>query len=200
MELEIYPSSTSSHIWVSFEIGMISGIMRSIRGPPGMAGEKVPFEWRGRTGIDEPQMSFGKDNFGYLRFYGNGLLEANMRGFGPKLRFSAAMPSISSATRDEAGGVKGKKSEREAMVKKWKHEWRSINRNNYEIENSQRWGSSGWGGRETVDAAYASDTSAGNGKRDGPLPSFDALSSGSERGDSGEDGSSDHEMDVDCPF
>ncbi|KAH6910989.1 hypothetical protein BKA70DRAFT_1398660 [Coprinopsis sp. MPI-PUGE-AT-0042] len=203
MELEIYPSSTSSHLWASFDFGMISGIMRSILRPPGMAGEKVPFEWRGREGIDEKQMSFGQDNYGYLRFYGNGLLEANMRGFGSKLRFSAVMPStVSSDTGSAAAAGSGAaaKSLRETTVRDWKREWRSINFNNHEMEGSQRWGKSTWGRREMVDVAYASDTSVGNGKRDGPLPSFDALFVWIRAWEDSDDHGSTYEMDIDYPL
>lgn len=46
--LEIYPSSTSSHLWGSINLGVISGVIRSIHAPPSSFDTEVYFEWRGR--------------------------------------------------------------------------------------------------------------------------------------------------------
>ncbi|KAG5652277.1 hypothetical protein H0H81_005589 [Sphagnurus paluster] len=48
MTFEMTASHGNSHFWVSFQFGVISGVMRSYGAPPVYIGDKVRFHWRGR--------------------------------------------------------------------------------------------------------------------------------------------------------
>ncbi|KAF8958492.1 hypothetical protein BDZ97DRAFT_1923668 [Flammula alnicola] len=160
MTLEIYPSSTSAHIWASFDFGIIAGVMRSTEPPPDSLKVGIPFQWRGRE-TGENAMTFDKSNRGDLAFLGGGKVEGSMDGhtYCGMFRFSGVLQT--------RGGkvVPGKLEKRQHQeVKKWKEEWRSINGINYEVENTSRWGR--WGGEEKQESAFESDTTVGHHRRD----------------------------------
>ena len=57
--------STSSRLWISFNLGVISGVMRSVRGLPKLVGENDMAEWRGCED-GEGVMTFGDSNCAVL--------------------------------------------------------------------------------------------------------------------------------------
>ncbi|KAF9562443.1 hypothetical protein CPC08DRAFT_376607 [Agrocybe pediades] len=161
--IEVYPSSTSAHLWASFEFGIISGIMRSVYAvPPGGAvNADIPFEWRG-CDQSEGQMTFDSSNRCMLTFLGDGRLEGRMQG---SFLGTVKLSGLLTTTDDQGKPVlaKSRKAQLEE-VRKWKREWRGLNYHNYEVANKRRWG--GWGGTEKDESAFESDTTDGHHKRD----------------------------------
>jgi len=69
--LEMYRSSTNSHLWAAFDFGVVSGIMRSKTTPPTAIDAKVSYQWRGYES-GENTMLYGKDNKGDMTLLQNG--------------------------------------------------------------------------------------------------------------------------------
>lgn len=164
--IEIYPSSTSAHLWASFEFGIISGVMRSIYPVPSGGGlnAEIPFEWRGRE-AGENQMSIDNSNRALFTFLEDGTLEGRMEGsFLETFKlYGLSMPT------DFRGNPTPQKSQAHQIkeVRSWKNEWRGLNYHNYEVENKARWG--GWGGEGQDESAFESDTTDGHHKRESKI-------------------------------
>ncbi|KIM35188.1 hypothetical protein M413DRAFT_20802 [Hebeloma cylindrosporum] len=149
--LEVYPSSTSAHIWASFDFGIISGVMRSVGPPPNSPNQGIPFEWRGRE-AGEDVMTFSKSNRGILTFLDGGKITAEMSGdLCSKFSFAGALQQRAGKPIPRKSSIQQRKE-----VKAWKKEWRGINWTNYEVANKARWG--GWGGEEENESPFESDT------------------------------------------
>ncbi|KAF9000280.1 hypothetical protein BDQ17DRAFT_1359951 [Cyathus striatus] len=144
--MEFSPSSTHSHLWGCFDLGIIYGYIRSVGPPPSRVGAKVNFIWRGRDRSEE-QMMFG--NKGYIIFSADGTVQGLLEGsFLGKATFTGYLESECS---EERGKIE---------VNDWKSRWRSINNTAYEIENVKRWGK--WVSDEgSIERPADSDTTDG---------------------------------------
>jgi hypothetical protein len=162
MTLKLSPSSTSSHLWGSFDFGIVSGIIRSSAKPPTSTGHECVFFWRGRES-GEGQMEFGEDETSHIIFLGNGKIKGRME-------WMAGFDFVGMQDDETSRRVVWQKS-----VKGWKKEWRGINERSYESENIARWGK--WGGDPAPDKPYRSDTSVGGGEDSGSddVVSFDGY-------------------------
>lgn len=151
---EIYPSSTSAHLWAYFYFGHhISGVMRSIHPAPNFLNTEVFFEWHGFES-EEHIMSFDSDNRAVITFLPGGLLEGKMcASFYGTFKLYGCRP---------VNPVTSTAKHQRKEVSSWKKTWRSINDHNYEVARVARWGK--WGGEEKDDEAFASDTTAGKMK------------------------------------
>ncbi|PPQ68630.1 hypothetical protein CVT25_005539 [Psilocybe cyanescens] len=158
--LEIYPSSTSAHLWASFELGVLKGVMRSLHPVPKFLNTEVYFEYRGYE-AGEDCMTFSDDNRAILIFLPGGLFEGkiNTECFGTFKIYGALK------VQGAGGNPIGRKSvtQQKEAVSSWKADFRSINYHNYEIAGTERWG--GWGGDTDDDKAFESDTTDGKQKR-----------------------------------
>lgn len=129
MKIRMSPSPGGTHLWVCFDFGVISGIMRSCGPLPMNVGDNVDFLWRGREdGTGET--TFGDGNTASIKFIGNGKIRGKMEWM-------------------EGFEFAGKKSERQSIVwnknvTEWKREWKGINQRSYNSANVGRWGSGGW--------------------------------------------------------
>ncbi|KAJ6490486.1 hypothetical protein DFH09DRAFT_1377362 [Mycena vulgaris] len=147
MWLELYPSSTTSHLWGAFDFGVVSGVIRSTSPLPTHVGESVAFLWRGRES-GEGETTFGDGNVGSIVFLGAGKLKAKMDWDLGNFDFAGI----------RLEGAKGKVSPK--SVREWKSTWRGINPRAYERENRARWGA--WGGDDDDGEQPAgSDTTEG---------------------------------------
>ncbi len=141
--LKLALSDNTSHLWRTFEFGVISGVIRS-KGSVSN-GRFVNFQWRGRE-EGENVISLGRDNSGRIEFLVNGNIKGTINTELGKFAFT------------------GKKVVRENIVwsmsiRHWKYEWRSTNESAYECARRGRWG--GWGGDPRPDGPEDSDSSVG---------------------------------------
>lgn len=150
----IYPSSTSKHLWASFNFGGFTGVMRSIYPVPNFLNTEIHFEWRGD--IDQSGMTFDDDNRAVITFLPGGLLRGKMSApiYGTYW-FYGCRPSrgVETTTRKQQLG----------KVSSWKSTWRNINSHNYDVARRARWGRSG--GEQKEEKAFESDTTDGKQKR-----------------------------------
>lgn len=155
---EVYPSSTSSHFWASFDLGVVSGVMRSIHAPPNSFDTDVYFEWRGRqTG----GMTFQVDNRAIITFLRGGLLTGKI--FVPGHRTFKIYGSIQISGTSNTGITRKGANEQLAEVRSYKKMWRALNEYNDDLEIDAMWGNRV--GKFKDEEAYQSDTTIGEGKR-----------------------------------
>ena len=146
LELEVYPSAKSSHLWAAFNFGIISGVMRSSDAPPKFVGDKVHFIWRGRES-GEGEMTFADCNQGAIAFLGDGKIHARVTGdLCGKFEFFGKQCTVKKNTGDPV-----------KKVSEWKHDWRGISRSSYNAASQERWGN--WGGERKIEGPAYSDTS-----------------------------------------
>lgn len=146
LELEVYPSAKSSHLWAAFNFGIISGVIRSSDAPPKTIGDKIHFDWRGRES-GEGEMTFGDRNKGAITFLGDGKIHARMTGdLCSKFEFFGKQCAVKENIGDPV-----------EKVSEWKQEWRGINWSSYNAASQARWGK--WGGDWKIDGPAYSDTS-----------------------------------------
>ncbi|CAA7259316.1 unnamed protein product [Cyclocybe aegerita] len=155
--LETYPSSTSAHLWAWFDFGIASGVMRSVGRAPTMLNEPVHVEWRGYDGESRSlsNTTFGPRNRAILAFLGNGRVKAEMMRFDCEGKFSFSGKFDKDETKKNAAKQK-------ATVKKWKKQWREINKENQKSSNSMMYGSKF---ERCDESAFESDTTDGHHRR-----------------------------------
>ncbi|KAI0316310.1 hypothetical protein OF83DRAFT_1173023 [Amylostereum chailletii] len=164
LSLKMAPSpGTGRHLWISFDFGVISGVMRC-SAPPTTIGTSCSFVWRGRE-AGENQITFSDLNTGTITFLGDGKLKGTINGdlFGEDNAFVGKL---------QAKGAKGPEQWKE-HVKGWKKEWRGLSERMWNAECSGRWGG-GWMDMDGCEEPPAdSDTTDGgereesDGERDG---------------------------------
>ncbi|KAH9482262.1 hypothetical protein JR316_0004360 [Psilocybe cubensis] len=159
--LEIYPSSTSAHLWASFEFGVLKGVMRSLHPVPKYLNSEIFFEYRGYE-AGEDTMTFSDDNRAIVTFLPGGFFEGkiNTECFGTFRIYGA----LKVQTPDGKPIKRKSLAQQKQSVKSWKADFRSINYRNYEIAGKARWG--GWGGDTQDDKAFESDTTDGHKKHE----------------------------------
>lgn len=162
MSLRMSPSrGTGRHLWMAFDFGVVSGIMRG-NAPPTHANMSCNFEWRGHES-GEGQMTFSDKNIGSIVFLGGGKIEGNISGsfLGKDVKFFGQ--------RIKKPNVVWSKS-----VEQWKRKFRGINRRSYEVAGAARWGK--WVSSDGCNEdPAASDTSFG-GEEDGSDVSYEGDS------------------------
>lgn len=141
-------SLKDGRLWISFDFGVISGIMRCQALPLPDNGT-LSFEWRGSES-GEGQMTFQSINKGSITFLGNGKLKGVLNG--------DYIPN---------DNVPFYGTQNQANVRKWKATWRGINANSYEVANKARWGK--WMSDEgcNEDPAESDTTEAGEDTESG---------------------------------
>ncbi|CAA7259313.1 unnamed protein product [Cyclocybe aegerita] len=154
LKFETYPSSTSAHLWAHFNVGIISGVMRSISKPPTAVNEEILIEWRGRE-LGEQAMLVNEWNRGILVFLGEGKIQATIQGDEANYTFTGSLVPPG----DQRTLVQQKR-----RVKAWKSEWRRYNWANEDAEQRARIG------RKVVlyleESPFESDTSTGDHRRE----------------------------------
>lgn len=122
---------TGKHLWVSFELGVVSGVMRSTGPPPKTTNTPIEFTWRGaETG--EGETTFGEDNVASVVFLGDGKIKGKISGdLFQEVDFVGKKSSTGSRN------VVWTKS-----VRAWKERYRGINERSYDRASTMRWG--GW--------------------------------------------------------
>lgn len=146
---------TGRHLWMAFDFGAVSGVMRG-RAPPTRANVPCNFEWRGRES-GEGEMTFTDENIGSVTFLGGGRIEGKISGsfLGEDVNFFGR--------RIEKPNVVWSKS-----VQQWKRTFRSINWRSYQVASAARWGK--WVSDEGCNEdPAASDTSVGGEAYDSDL-------------------------------
>jgi hypothetical protein len=76
MSLRISPSSTGSHIWGSFDLGIVKGIIRASMPIQRGGSLECTFTWRGRESTGES--TFSESNTGTIAFLGGGKIKATI--------------------------------------------------------------------------------------------------------------------------
>ncbi|KAJ3500177.1 hypothetical protein NLJ89_g9907 [Agrocybe chaxingu] len=154
LKFEAYPSSTSAHLWAHFNVGIISGVMRSISKPPTSVTEEILIEWRGRE-LGEQAMLVNEWNRGILVFLGEGKIQATIQGDEANYTFTGSLVPP---------GAQRTPVQQKRRVKAWKTEWRRYNWGNEDAEQRARIG------RKVVlyleESPFESDTSAGDHRRE----------------------------------
>lgn len=109
-----------SSVWGTFDLGVISGVMRFDEIPQGRSHECIPFTWRGRE--NEGMIMYGDDNEGWMKFLGDGNVEGYFDYQGIEfegIRRPGPLQTNAAALRDE---------------------WDGYSEEQYEFENRSRWG------------------------------------------------------------
>lgn len=148
LTLKFAPSSTTSHLWGSFDFGVFKGILRS---SPSIKPKDstIRFLWRGRE-TGEGESTYGKKNVAEFKFLGNGN------------SFAGTMYWDCLGTFNVTGKLDVASSRNKVFTKNvpgWKKEYWSLNDSNYESEGVGRWGGGGgWGYRSESRVELNSDT------------------------------------------
>ncbi|KZV94555.1 hypothetical protein EXIGLDRAFT_766971 [Exidia glandulosa HHB12029] len=78
MWLKIAHSKSGRHVWISFDLGVVSGVMRG-SAPPKKSTTPCTLTWRGSE-QGEGHTTFGKSNTACITFLGDGQLRGTIRG------------------------------------------------------------------------------------------------------------------------
>jgi hypothetical protein len=159
----------SSHLWGSFDIGVIKGVIRSLDPPPRAVGDKINFVWRGRE-TAEGEMRRDDDRYrGVVVFLGDAGIQGSMVS-------DAVFEQFSFLGKLKNNMMKLGKSEHRRKVEKMKSEWRglcySMERPDSPADSDTSWG-------PDMDG---SGDDAGDSEGDGDDRSEDSEDSDEERG------------------
>ncbi|KAI8585768.1 hypothetical protein BDZ88DRAFT_431525 [Geranomyces variabilis] len=148
LTLRLVPSSTRTHIWGKFELGIVRGYLRAkpISSRPGT----FSFVWRGRVGESDECSYIDDHNNGELEFLNDGLINGWIQGdcFGHSKLMGKRTGPLCPSTHIQR------------FVIDWKKAFRSINDDEYEPANIARWGF--WAPDPPPGKKDASDTDAGD--------------------------------------
>ncbi|EFX06097.1 hypothetical protein CMQ_4166 [Grosmannia clavigera kw1407] len=111
-----------SSLWGSFDLGILEGVILFEERPWQSSHDPVPIIWRGRE-LDGP-ISYGDQNEGWMKFYGNGRVEG-------WIDFSSI---TFQGDRLQGQGTQGTKT-----AKSLRNEWLGYSEDQYEYENRSRW-------------------------------------------------------------
>ncbi|KAI4294517.1 hypothetical protein K525DRAFT_244019 [Schizophyllum commune Loenen D] len=123
--LRLAPSSTGSHLWGAFKLGVLDGVLRSTTPPPFIPSKAIEFIWRARSSGDvnednEPDVEVDDDDqTGTLLFMPDGTLRGVLEG-----AFLPDEQCIFLARRKT--GDKRFRAPGERLLKQWKREWRKL--------------------------------------------------------------------------
>lgn len=131
MSLSISPSSTGSHIWGSFDFGILTGSIRASMPIKNGTSWKCTFTWRGRESTGES--TFSEGNTGTITFLGGGKIKAVIETELGVFDFVG-----------KKAGDSGVRLER--SIPKWKKEYRGYTWAAHGRESIERWGK--WGGKK----------------------------------------------------
>lgn len=154
LTLKFALSSTTKHIWGSFDFGVFEGKLRSTSSvAPTNNSSTVSFTWRGRE-TGEGESSFGAKNVAEIEFLGGGKFRGSMY-WDCLGRFELVGKKDADASRNRVFAMN---------VPGWKRQFWAINDSSYERERVGRWGGgSGWGYRGEERKEENSDTGNENG-------------------------------------
>ena len=137
LTLNLASSSTTSHLWGSFDFGVFEGTLRSTSSvKPGTT--DIGFSWRGRK-TGEGESTCGDENVAKLTFLENGTFKGTMHW-----DCCGDFDLVGRQDKD----VAGRTVDLSDQVDTWKEEYWSLNDANYERERVGRWGGSWRGGYE----------------------------------------------------
>ncbi|OTB03384.1 hypothetical protein M426DRAFT_177063 [Hypoxylon sp. CI-4A] len=112
-----------SQLWGSFDLGIVSGVLRISERPWQSSFGDVEFTWRGRE-LDGP-IIYGNHNAGFIRFLGDGRVEGGV-DFNGGLEF-------------EGNRFPHQGTRSEIPADEMRMEWNGYNEREYDRENSSRW-------------------------------------------------------------
>lgn len=140
LKFTFLPSLGSSHLWGSFDIGDIKGVMRSLDPPPRAVGDKINFVWRGRE-TAEGEMRRDDDRYrGVVVFLGDARIQGSMVS-------DAVFEQFNFFGKLKNNMTKLGKSEHRRKVEKMKSEWRglcySMSRPDSPADSDTSWGPAG---------------------------------------------------------
>ncbi|KAH9482263.1 hypothetical protein JR316_0004361 [Psilocybe cubensis] len=154
---EIYPSSTSRHIWAYFNFGRFRGVMRSLHSVPKFFNTEIFFEWRGY--MADNSMFFDEDNRAIISLHPGGLLQGHM--FAAEhgtYRIYGCRPQKSIKTLP--------RQQQLAKIQSWKLMWRRINAPNREASDRAKARLATYSiAEEKKEDPFLSDTTDGEGER-----------------------------------
>lgn len=119
LKFTFLPSLGSSHLWGSFDIGVIKGVIRSLDPPPRAVGDKINFVWRGRE-TGESEMLRDDDKYRCVVVF---LGDAGIQG---SIVSDAVFEQFSFFGKLKKNMTKLGKSEHRRKVEKVKSEWRGL--------------------------------------------------------------------------
>lgn len=152
--LKMSPSpGTGRHLWMWFDFGVYSGVMRSTGPPPTTLGTPCAFLWRGKES-GEGEMDFSDLNKGTITFLEGGKIRGTISGdlLGKNREFADVQ-------------IDSKVTVWTKEVRSWKREYRAINERAHYVSGLTRWG--GWASEEgCTDDPVGSDTTDAGGQDD----------------------------------
>ncbi|KAG6836089.1 hypothetical protein H0H93_011501 [Arthromyces matolae] len=129
MSLKMSPSLGSSHLWISFNFGIYSGVMRSFSFPPKHVGDTVDLHWKGRE-EGEGESCFGDEEVASITFLGGGKIRGRVR-----CPLAGTVEFIGKKMKRSASDTAWEK-----QVSDWKKEYRRINERSHAADGARRWG------------------------------------------------------------
>lgn len=151
MWLKVAHSKTGGHVWISFDFGVVSGVMRG-SAPPKESTTVCTFTWHGHE-QGEGEMTFTEENTGTITFLGGGKLRGTISGsfLGDDVVFTGQMVDTPNTVWVMS-------------VPRWKAKYRRINFAAHERAAVARWGK--WvADRDDADPPEDSDSDAGAARR-----------------------------------
>lgn len=159
LTFEIYPSSSSCHLWALFDFGFLSGFMRSKNSVPNALDTKVHFRYRGYE-HDKDTMTFDEEsNSAIIIFLPGGFFEGEIAtDCSGNLKIYGTLKNRGNCNGTAISQCKTP-AQQKAAIKQWKTGYRRINKHNSEVISFNRW--IHWDGQYRDDEAFESDTTAG---------------------------------------
>lgn len=155
MTLKFALSSTTKHVWGSFDFGVFEGKLRSSSSIT-PTNNIISFVWRGRE-TGEGQSTYGAENVAEIEFLGKGKFRGSMY-WDCLGRFELVGKRDEDASRNRVFAMN---------VPGWKSQFWAINDSSYERERVGRWGGGGgWGYGGDDEKESNSDTGNENGDDD----------------------------------
>jgi hypothetical protein len=114
-----------THIWGSFEFGILEGILHIGGRPYRASTDDFGFTWRGRE-TGEGEMQFGYDCSGNIAFLGDGEIGGELRSTYGNFQFRGSR-------------VSGEDTRPARSARDMRNEWEQYNEDEYESERVGRW-------------------------------------------------------------
>ncbi|KAI1428730.1 hypothetical protein F5Y12DRAFT_628889 [Xylaria sp. FL1777] len=77
-DFDLVLTLSGRELWGKFDLGIVSGILHFDERPWGPSEDRVPFTWRGEERERDGRIFYGNNNYGWIRFLGNGRIEGEL--------------------------------------------------------------------------------------------------------------------------